>query len=278
MKRMPLWHWLSERSFLVRLIIKTVLFICIFLVVTFPNPVLNIKQVQAYLNTETLFDTNFELDVINAEIDSLLPANHTTLDEYKAVVQFVYQHIPYQFDWDNWGNSEYWPSASETWRRGREDCDGRAILAVAIFRSRGYKDANIVGSMKHLWIKVGDQELMGPDRETIMVMDQGQKKMRMPPFIYMVEAMALQLSYYPIFRMLLITLIALILLYHPATDVQRLLGLAVVAIIGFVLIVDWADAVAFYEEMKLTVGLAAGGLLLLMAFILALWPGRPLRK
>ncbi|MBN1561352.1 hypothetical protein JW998_13950 [candidate division KSB1 bacterium] len=273
MKSMALWHWLSRRSFSVRMILKTLIFSFVFIFVTFPNPVLTFKQVNAYLHTEALFDTDLELAAINAKIDSLLPADYTLQDEYKTIIQFVYQRIPYKFDWDNWGNSEYWPSASETWRRGYEDCDGRAIVAVAIFRSRGY-DANIVGSMKHLWIKVGDQELMGPDREKIMVMDQGRKKMQMPSFVYMLEAMAMQLYYYPIFRMILILLTFLILLYHPAANVKLFLGLALVAIIGFSLILDWANAVSFYQEMKITAGFILGAILLLTSFILAYFSQR----
>ena len=94
-----LWSWLSHRSFISRLIIKLLLFLFVFLLVTFPNPALNIKQLNAYRDTESLFNTDFpELDHINAEIDSLLASEHTFEDEYKTIVRYVYEKIPYQFD------------------------------------------------------------------------------------------------------------------------------------------------------------------------------------
>ena len=274
-KLAKLWDWLSRRSFVSRFFLKLFLFTFVFLLVTFPNPVLNIKQINAYSNTENLFDTDFpELDVINTKIDSLLPDEYTFQDEYKTIIQYIYQNIPYRFDWDNWGNSEYWPSAAETWRRGCEDCDGRAILAVAIFRSRGYKDANIIGSMKHLWIKVGDREMMGPDTEKVMVMQDGRKKMNMPSLSYMLEAMASQFYYYPIFRMMIILLTLLVLIYHPAKNIKRLLVLSLAAIVGFVLILDWCSYVSFYEDMKIKAGAIIGSLMVLASFILAFFSRR----
>lgn len=272
------WDWLANRHWLVRLLFKLLIFSIVLLVVISPNPVLNIKQISAYLDTEALFTPFPELETINAQIDSLLPDDYTFKDEYNTIVRFVYQHIPYQFDWDNWTNSEYWPSAADTWKRGREDCDGRAILAVAIFRFRGYKDANIVGSMKHLWIKVGDQELMGPDTEKLMVVEDGRKKMRMPSFFYMLDALAAQFDYYPIFRMVIILFAIVFLLYHPTKNVPLLLALLLMSAIGFIMVVDWASYVSFYEDMKINLNFILGWLLVIAAIILALFSNRLLKQ
>ncbi len=276
-KLAALWTWLASRSFTIRFLIKLLIFLIILMIVVSPNPVLNVKQIAAYTNTEALFAPFPELETINAEIDSLLPEDYTFKDEYNTIVRYVYQHVPYQFDWDNWVNAEYWPSAQQTWERGKEDCDGRAILAVAIFRSRGYADANIVGSMRHLWIKVAGQEGMGPDTEKIMVVEDGRKKMRMPPISYLLEAFANQLYYYPECRMAVIVLSLLVLIYHPTKNLKLLLAILLVALLGFMMILDWADYVSFYEEMTIKFNFILGSLLLVLATLAALFSKRILK-
>lgn len=265
------WQWLAARPVVFRLAFKVLFFSLIFLFVTFPNPVLSLKQFSAYRNIEALFVTNFpEMPTINARIDSLLPPDYTFQQEYHAIVRFVYENIHYQYDWDNWLNSEFWPTADEVWRRGREDCDGRAILAVAIFRSRGYSDATVVGGLTHLWITVGGQELMGAQKEKTMVMQDGRKKMRVPPLTSILEAAAVQLDSYPIFRLVVILLFLLLLAYHPAKNVTLLLALCLSAVIGFVLLLDWANYVSFYEKLTCNINLVLGLALLIAAFIFAL--------
>src|SRR5882762_8266299 len=53
---------------------------------------------------------------------------------------------------------EYWPTAEEVWQRRQEDCDGRAILAVSILRSRGYQSARLAISLDHMWAEVNCRE------------------------------------------------------------------------------------------------------------------------
>jgi hypothetical protein len=272
---LTLWQWLSVRPFVCRLGLKILILFFVFLAMTFPNPFLTIKQIEAYRDIESLFVMDFpELAAINVSIDSLLPENYTFEDEYKTIIRFVYNHIRYQYDWDNWINSEYWPPADQVWRRGREDCDGRAILAVVIFRSRGYADATVVGSMTHLWIKVGDQELMGAQPEKIMEMQDGQKRMRMPKLSYVLKAAAQQLDSYPIFRMIVILLCFVLLSYHPARNIKLLLGLSLLSLIGFVLLLDWACSVSFYDEMKINANLLFGSLFLMAALLTSLFSQR----
>ncbi|MBN1480718.1 hypothetical protein JXA70_10630 [candidate division KSB1 bacterium] len=279
MKRIAaFWQWLALRPVFFRLTFKVFFFGLVFLFVTFPNPVLSLKQLFAYRDIEALFVTDFpELPAINARIDSLLPPDYTFQQEYQAIVHFVYENIRYQYDWDNWLNSEYWPAADEVWRRGREDCDGRAILAVAIFRSRGYAETTVVGGLTHLWITVGGQELMGAQKEKTMVMQDGRKKMRVPPLASILEAAAAQLDGYPIFRMVVILLFLLLLAYHPAKNIKLLLGLCLAAVIGFVLLLDWASYVNFYEKLTCNINLVLGLVLLIPPYILAMLARRFLK-
>ena len=97
---------------------------------------------------------------INQQIDTMLEGDHSKLDEFKAVQLFVYRNISYIYDWHNWGPAIYLTSASEVWKRKKEDCDGQAILAVSILRSRGFKTAELAGNILHLWVTVDGEELM----------------------------------------------------------------------------------------------------------------------
>ncbi len=273
------WDALARLAPVPRVVIKLVLFGLVVLFVSLPNPVLTVKQLQAYLNTEALFDSEFpEMQQINTKIDSLLPPDYTFEQEYRTVVRFVYDHIKYEYDWDNWLNSEYWPNAHEVWQRGREDCDGRAILAVAIFRARGYADANIVGSMRHLWIRVGDNELMGPDKEKLVVVEDGKKTFLMPSLTYMLEAMAGHVFTFPTSRMIAILMVFLLMLLHPVKNAKLILSVLLVGVFGFLLILDWAKYVTFYDRVTFTASFVFGTLLLLAAVLIAMFSKKLLRR
>ncbi len=266
-----LWNNLALLGRAQRSLIKGIIYLFILLFVLFPNPALVIDQVGAYLNTEALFETGFpEMAGINAQIDSLLPDDYNFQQEAKVITRFVYDKIAYEFDWDNWANCEYWPSASRVWRRGREDCDGQAILAVAIFRSRGYRDADIIGSMQHLWIQVNGKEMMGPDKEKLVVVKDGKKQFHTPGWRYMLETTAVQLNYFPKFRIVILLLALLTLLYHPAQSWKRLLILHIVAMLGFFLLLDWAHKVEFYRHLTFSAGFFTGSLLILASLVVAI--------
>jgi len=267
------WIWLAQKKWACRLIVKFGLFVLLFLVITMPNPWLTVKQIAAYIDIEALLNPDFpQMKEINAAIDARLPLHSTFNEEYQTIVKFVYDSIRYEFDWDNWQNSEYWPSAVDVWQRKREDCDGRAILAASIFRSRGYSDATVVASLRHLWIKVGNQELMGPDKEKLMIVEKGKKHFLLPSLNYMLESFADQLYYYPLSRMVLILCGSLILLFHPHKSSILFLTLLATANFGLILIVDWSRYVSYYGQMKLTLGFIAGSLLMFASIVTAWRP------
>ncbi|MCG3126913.1 MAG: hypothetical protein CHACPFDD_01768 [Phycisphaerae bacterium] len=68
-----------------------------------------------------------------------------------AVQAVVYERIPYAWDWETWGVMDYLPTTAEVLRLGREDCDGRAVLAASVLRHMGY-DAWLVNDVLHTWV------------------------------------------------------------------------------------------------------------------------------
>ena len=114
--------------------------------------------------------------VIDATCPSLAPLEaevlaaagpHATLPAVAGDVErTVYAHIPYAYDWETWGVMDYIPTVAEVFAKGREDCDGRAVVAASLLRRLGY-DAHLVTDLKHVWVVAQEGvaapvELMGP--------------------------------------------------------------------------------------------------------------------
>lgn len=123
-----------------------------------PNLKRLLLQVRHTFAPESLLQSNFaELDEINRQIDQL-KAQSPRRSEVKIIEKFVLKSIRYVSDYQTWGNMDYWPTAEEVWQRRQEDCDGRAILAVSILRSRGYQSAKLAISLDHMWAEVNSHE------------------------------------------------------------------------------------------------------------------------
>jgi len=78
-----------------------------------------------------------------------------------AVQDFVHGEISYAWDWDVWGVADYTPTVSEVIEAGREDCDGRAVLAAALLRGKGI-EARLVAGSGHVWLDTPLGETMSP--------------------------------------------------------------------------------------------------------------------
>lgn len=50
------------------------------------------------------------------------------------ILNWVYTHIKYRSDEANFGKVEYWATASETLKKGSDDCDGINALIYVLFR------------------------------------------------------------------------------------------------------------------------------------------------
>lgn len=268
---MKFWNWLAQVHWGWKLIIKMGIFAAILLIVLFPNPVLLFKQLSAYSHAEALIQTTFPgIEQINQELNAALPAGVTRQQEFQAIQRYVYRNIPYAYDWDNWGNVDFWPTAEEVWARRQEDCDGQAVLAASILRARGFESARLVGNIRHIWVTVDEQELMSPDREQTFVREGGKVRIKLPSRELLLGSMALYLSEFPAFRnvILLITLIGLC--YHPGASRSQFLGLTVVGLLGFTLLHDWARYAHQAGGERIDPNFVGGGALVCGALLLAI--------
>jgi len=79
----------------------------------------------------------------------------------RAVEDTVYEAVPYAWDWETWGVMDYLPTVDQVLRKGREDCDGRAIVAASLLRRMG-QPAWLASDLVHMWVVTPAEELMGP--------------------------------------------------------------------------------------------------------------------
>ena len=273
-----LWEKLARRRLLARTILKFLLLGLVTLVVLYPHPVLLVKQVQHLADVESLIQPGLPaMAGINRDIDKLLPTNAPPQKEFQAVERYVYQKIKYQYDWYNWGNLDYWPTAAEVWERKREDCDGRAVLAASILRARGFKTARIVGNLNHVWVAVDQAELMGPQADKNFRREGDKVVLTLPAFKTLLDVLA-QWSKFPVLRSLVIFFTAVGLLYHPCRNVTGFFVITTVGLTGFGLLLDWSGMQLAGESKGVDFNFVAGIVLLAATALLALGMNRILAR
>ena len=211
--------------------------------VLFPYPHQFVQQAPRWFAFDKLIDPAFDgVDEANAAIDAALAriAEPTPRDEMRAVQAFVDERIAYEHDWETWGAFDYWPTAQQAWDLGREDCDGQAIVAASILRARGFATATIVGNLQHVWVKVDDAELMGPQAETMVARDaSGRLRVKPPSARLLLAGWAYTLSEFPALRQVIVLLAALVLLHHPRRRPGVLGAATTMGLLGFTVLVEW---------------------------------------
>jgi len=236
------WEKLAKLNFWQRLLVKSGMFSLVVLFVHFPDPSLLAKQIGHLLHPERLIQTDFAgIAEINREIDASLPPNPTRADELRATERFVDLNVTYDFDWNVWGNADYWPTAAEVWAKRKEDCDGQAVLAASILRSRGFGTATLAGNITHVWVVVDKDELMSPGTETNFSGSGGVISVALPSWRLMLDGTAFYLCQFPGGRLLIMLLCAIVLCHHPSRNLTSLLAVSALCLCGYALIVRWSS-------------------------------------
>lgn len=168
--------FLDSYRFLARIPLKaailagTVLFVC------FPFPRLAIRHVRHWTDPNALIEPDSA--ALRPWVEELRPMLATIVEPkaaLKTVEKFVYQKVPYDWDWNTWGLSDYLPTVDEVIAKGREDCDGRAVVAASLLANFGFK-ARIVTDFAHVWVQTDKGETMSPGkRKAVTATDQGMK-------------------------------------------------------------------------------------------------------
>lgn len=184
--------------------LKLAIFSVCVLAVCFPNPTRLIRHLQHWRNPNALIEP--DAAALQPWVDELRPALAKQNDPRKAlriVEKFVLEHIPYQWDWENWGNADYMPTVAEILEKGSEDCDGRAVVAASLLNNFGY-DARIVTDFSHVWVTTKHGETMGPGKHKAIIADKEGLKVTSAAIMELPKALAYGIAPFPIGRELII--------------------------------------------------------------------------
>lgn len=264
------WDWLGKQPPWRRRTLKGIMLAVYTLVIFFPRPDELWRQIPRWENPDSLITTNADfLPAVNQKIDAELKPDGTKKDELKAVEKFVYKQIRYGYDWDVWGNTDYWPTVEEVWAQKKEDCDGQAVLAACIIKSRGFGDVHIVGNLSHVWVTVGTNAVMNPQADTNFKKEGGKLKVKLPGAKTWLLTWA-HINRFPAIRSLLLLVAVLFTALHPVWDSRRWwvsFGLGTTALL---LLYDWGGKYLSDSATGASSGFWLGNALLLVAVILTL--------
>lgn len=243
---------------------KILLIAVLKLLVFYPNPVLFFKQMGHFKNPEGLFDLSAEtLSEIDKDLALFATENPKVEDEVKLIEKYIQKRIRYTNDWDLWLNFDYWPKASEVWTQQKEDCDGQAILAINILRSRGI-NAELVGNLQHIWVKAGEVEILDPMQESGLSATKKGLEMKAPSFNVFKDTLRFFLPIFPSGRLIFIALMASFIICLPLRSLKPYLLSSLILITGYVFMRLWAAGI-----LKHDVFLFAGSFTQLLGIIFA---------
>jgi hypothetical protein len=165
-----LWRRIHRWPRTVRWPLKLAVFAVVTGLVLYPKVWLLPAWVGRLRNLNTMVDPNCpELAGLEAEVRVAAGPQAPLERLAHALEHVVYEHVPYAYDWETWGVMDYIPTVAEVFAKGREDCDGRAVVAASLLRRMGH-EAQLVTDLKHVWVVARDAtavgappvELMGP--------------------------------------------------------------------------------------------------------------------
>lgn len=253
---------------------KCVFFAAFTAVVLNPNLPHAWRQIQHTLAPEGLIQTDFQgIAEANHELDRHLPGDSSGLAEIQALEKFVYKRIHYVTDYENWGNMEYWPAAREVWEKKQEDCDGRAIFAASLLRSRGYPSAKLAVGLDHMWVQVDANEknpalpkqlvaILHPSGKLSLAIDGNPRAGHFLNILKtllhprnLIETTRNLIVDIPVPRQLVLLLALLALCYHPCRNRRGFLMVALGGLASVYILVHWPagthPGVLYYAGLSL---------------------------
>ena len=232
------WARLQRARFHVRIPIKLGIFAVVVFLTLFPYPRVFWRHIQHLRHLNTLIDpSDPALAGLRREFEASwrstgVPAADSARLR-SEVERFVYHRVPYAWDWDNWGVADYIPTVGEIVAQGREDCDGRAVLAAALLRSYGV-EAELAADPRHVWVRTPEGECMHPLGPAVFEQGPAGVSVRWGRLVDVAPA-AFGVSVFPLGRELLVLATAWLLLLPPRIPRGAALGAAFLMIEALVL-------------------------------------------
>jgi hypothetical protein len=198
-------RWLNHRQKLFRWALKALFLVILVLLVLFPRVDRLPETVRRYLNPNDLVNPQSPaLAPLIDEFEKERQPDWTRTELMNHIESFVYRKIPYARDWNLWANIDYIPTVEEAIKKGKEDCDGRAVVAASMLRRYGF-EAVIVGNFEHIWVKTEIGETMGPaENKLVEYTAEGKRKFNWSTVWDMPDEFCYSISVFPLWRELII--------------------------------------------------------------------------
>lgn len=169
------WRWLHAQSRLVRWGIKLLFVLLVTVLVLYPKLWLIPTWLHRMRNMNAMLQPdNPELADLETQVRAAVGAEPTSETLLAAVQTTVNRRLPYEFDWNTWGVMDWLPTVDEALHAGKEDCDGRAVVAASLLRRMGHK-AWLVSDYTHTWVACDVGETMAPraTKKSLVADDEG---------------------------------------------------------------------------------------------------------
>ncbi|MBI4717559.1 MAG: transglutaminase domain-containing protein [Planctomycetes bacterium] len=185
---------------------KVLTFGVVWAIVCYPNPLTLMRHLRHCRDPQSLLDSRApELEPLLAEMRCRFQTPAAPEEVLKTVEQYVYTRIPYEWDWNTWGAADYLPTVAEAIRMGKEDCDGRAVVAASLLRGLGYH-AELATDFAHMWVRTEHGELMAPGKKQAVVFTDRGATTQPGALAELPRALAYGISPFPLARELVILL------------------------------------------------------------------------
>ena len=230
---MKAWRRFHQRGWLIRLAIKGTFFALTVVLTLYPKPWLLPTWIGRLSDMNAVLDPSHPgLEPLAAKVRAAAPPGSAPQDLLRIVQDVVHERIAYAWDWEVWGVMDYLPTVAETLEQGREDCDGRAVVAASLLRRLGH-EAWLVSDLKHTWVQTPSGETMGPGRtgKTLVSDERGtHAQVSLESLSNLARGLAFGVNVFPLTRELIILVVFCALAMHPwSPPSRRVLGCLLLA-------------------------------------------------
>ncbi|HUU84113.1 MAG TPA: transglutaminase-like domain-containing protein [Phycisphaerae bacterium] len=247
-----MWNRVQNLPWALRWAIKWLLFGATLFLISFPDPRLFVRHVQHWQDPNALIDPDLAaLQPWVAEVKRQLKPEMEPRKALKTVERFVYKKVPYRFDWETWGSADYLPTLAEVLDKGKEDCDGQAVVAASILQNLGYR-AELVTDFAHVWVKTDKGETMQPGKRKSVIAGKTGLEVHWETLTKTLpRALGYSVAPFPLIRELIVLGVLWLVLLRPG--VGRRVGIICAAVMleGLMFLrvggVDWKDPVVWAQ-------------------------------
>ena len=240
----------------IRVPLKWAIFALVVLAVCFPHPGILSRHITHWRNPNALIEPDAPalqplVAAVRLQVDPDLPP----AEALKKVERFVLERLPYAWDWETWGTADYMPTVSEALEMGREDCDGRAVVAASLLQNLGF-DAQIVTDFAHVWVQTDKGDTMSPGKRKVIVGTGDGFELDLAAMAELPRATAYGIAVFPLLRELIIAIVLWYLLIRPGHGAAKVVVLAGLLLGGLIALraggADYRHPVLWLQWLGLT--------------------------